>query len=153
MYKRQADSTGINIVFGQEVTGLTANNITITDDTGAAEKGTLSGSGKNWTLSLAKISAEGNIKLAISDWTDTVSTNNFIVTTEEQTVNVYKNTAPAFVPVADIAMTNANSVQVNTELTLAGTVAPDNATNKEIEWSVENANGTGAVITLSLIHI
>ena len=142
-----ADSTGINIVFGQEVTGLTANNITITDDTGAAEKGTLSGSGKNWTLSLAKISAEGNIKLAISDWTDTVSTNNFIVTTEEQTVNVYKNTAPAFVPVADIAMTNANSVQVNTELTLAGTVAPDNATNKEIEWSVENANGTGAVIT------
>ena len=55
--------------------------------------------------------------------------------------------APAFVPVADIAMTNASSVQVNTELTLAGTVAPDNATNKEIEWSVENANGTGAVIT------
>ncbi len=54
---------------------------------------------------------------------------------------------PPFVAVNDIAMTNAASVQVNTALTLAGTVTPSDATNKTIVWSVQNADGTGATIS------
>ena len=51
-----------------------------------------------------------------------------------------------FIPVTDIVMTNVHSVQVDTNLTLAGTVSPDTATNRAIIWSMENANGTGATI-------
>ncbi len=53
----------------------------------------------------------------------------------------------AFTAVTGITMTNANSVQVNTSLTLAGNVAPTTATNIAITWSVADANGTGATIT------
>lgn len=55
--------------------------------------------------------------------------------------------APPFVAVADIIMTNVDSVQVNTDLTLEGTVSPSDATNHIIVWSVQNAGDTGAMIT------
>ncbi len=52
-----------------------------------------------------------------------------------------------FIPVKDISMVNANSVQVNTNLVLAGIISPETATNHSITWSVESANNTGATIT------
>lgn len=52
--------------------------------------------------------------------------------------------APYFI--TNISMTNDASVQSNTDLTLSGSVYPDTATNQDITWSVENANGTGATI-------
>ncbi len=91
-----ADSTGIQITFGKDVTGLTVDSITVTDDTGAVTAGTLSGSGKDWTLALSSVVSEGNIKLDIADWTD--ASNNFYVSTDEQTVAVYKNTLPPPTP-------------------------------------------------------
>lgn len=53
----------------------------------------------------------------------------------------------SFVPVTGITITNSDSVAVNTNLALAGTVAPANATNKTIEWSVQDDGGTGAAIS------
>lgn len=38
-------------------------------------------------------------------------------------------------------------VSVGVDLTLAGTVAPTNATNKTIVWSVKNAGTTGATVS------
>ena len=52
-----------------------------------------------------------------------------------------------FIPVAEITMTNAATVEVNTDLALAGTVLPDSATNWAIVWSVADAGGTGAIIS------
>jgi len=54
---------------------------------------------------------------------------------------------PAFIAVTGITMTSANTVQEGTPLTLTATVAPNNATNRTIAWSVENAGATGATIT------
>ncbi len=52
----------------------------------------------------------------------------------------------------NITMTNAASVQVNTDLSLAGNVTPSNATNKTIVWSVDNAGGTGATISENIFR-
>ncbi len=52
-----------------------------------------------------------------------------------------------FIPVAEITMTNAATVEVNTDLALTGTVLPDSATNWAIVWSVADAGGTGAIIS------
>jgi len=48
--------------------------------------------------------------------------------------------------IADISMTNATSVEVNTDLTLGGTVDSDPVKSHTILWSVQNAYSTGATI-------
>ncbi len=57
-----------------------------------------------------------------------------------------------FIPVTDITMTNASTVQVGSNLTLTGTITPSDATNQTISWSVEDANGTGASITENIFR-
>ena len=59
--------------------------------------------------------------------------------------NVVEDCTP-FVAVTGITL-SANTIGVNTPLALNATVAPSNATNKTIVWSVANANGTGASIS------
>lgn len=60
-----ADSTAIALTFSESVTGLQASHITITSDGGAATKGALTGSGKNWSLAITD-PTEGDVKLTIS---------------------------------------------------------------------------------------
>jgi formylglycine-generating enzyme required for sulfatase activity len=52
----------------------------------------------------------------------------------------------AFVPVIGISGVPTTAT-AGTELNLSGTVAPANATNKTINWSVQNAGTTGAVVS------
>lgn len=61
----EANSTAIAFVFDVEVEGLQASHITITPDTGAATKGSLIGSDKNWSLEITA-PEEGNVKVKIS---------------------------------------------------------------------------------------
>jgi len=49
------------------------------------------------------------------------------------------------VPVASITLTGDSSVLVGQTLTVDATVAPANATDKSIEWSVENRTGTATI--------
>ena len=58
-------TTAINFTFSTEVTNLTAEDITITDGGGSATKGTLSGSGKNWSLRII-VNATGRIDVSIA---------------------------------------------------------------------------------------
>lgn len=60
-----ADSTAIAFVFDVDVVGLQASHITITPDTGAATKGSLTGEGKNWSLEITE-PTEGDVKVKIS---------------------------------------------------------------------------------------
>ncbi|MCL1878777.1 MAG: protein kinase [Defluviitaleaceae bacterium] len=53
---------------------------------------------------------------------------------------------PAHIRVANITGVPSNAT-VGTPLTLSGTVAPNNATNRNITWSVASAGGTGATIS------
>ncbi|MDL2237899.1 leucine-rich repeat domain-containing protein [Christensenellaceae bacterium OttesenSCG-928-K19] len=78
------DSTGIVLTFSQAVTGLTAGNITIADDTGAAIKGALTGSGTTWTIALDDVTAEGDVFVSVGDF------GNYNILTGPQTVAVYQ---------------------------------------------------------------
>ena len=71
------------------------------------------------------------------------ATTNF---TQDFTITVTA-APPPFVAVTGITMTSANTVQGGMPLTLTATVAPNNATNQTITWSVQNAGTTGATIT------
>ena len=62
------DSTGIKFTFDKDVTGLEASHITLTNGTGSATKGTLSGSKKEWTLAISNPS-EGKVTVKISGLT------------------------------------------------------------------------------------
>lgn len=60
------DSTAITLTFDKNVVGLTATDITLANgETGAATKGTLSGSGKIWTLAISA-PTEGDVTVLIA---------------------------------------------------------------------------------------
>jgi len=59
------NTTGINFMFNAAVSGLTANDITITNGDGSATKGTLTGSGKLWQLKVT-VTKTGNISVKIT---------------------------------------------------------------------------------------
>jgi methionine-rich copper-binding protein CopC len=60
-----ADSTAIAFTFSSTVTGLTANDITVTGGTGSVAKGTLNGSGTGWSLGIS-VTTAGDITVAIA---------------------------------------------------------------------------------------
>ena len=94
------DSTGIVLTFSQAVTGLTANDVTINNGTGAAVKGTLSGSGTTWTIALASVTTQGDVTVSVGNF------GTFNVTTGAQTVAVYKDTTT---PATNVTFTAVQS--------------------------------------------
>ena len=58
-------STKITFTFDEAVTGLTANDITLTNGTGSVTTGTLTGSGTNWILNIT-VTNQGEITVAIN---------------------------------------------------------------------------------------
>ncbi len=78
-------STGIKLTFDVSVTGLKAEHITLSNGTGSATKGALTGSGKNWTLAISNV-VQGNVGVLVSNVPD------FAFPTTVTTVEVY---APA----------------------------------------------------------
>jgi len=59
-------STKIDLAFNVDIYGLKAEHITLTDGTGKATKGALTGSKKNWSLAITPTQS-GNISLEIAD--------------------------------------------------------------------------------------
>ena len=60
------DTTSIAFTFSEDVHGLSAANITLTDGTGKATKGVLTGSGKSYSLTVTAVK-EGNITVKIAN--------------------------------------------------------------------------------------
>ncbi|MEK5489241.1 S-layer homology domain-containing protein [Paenibacillus sp. FSL R7-0297] len=58
-------STKIDLTFDTAIAGLTADDITITDGTGSALKGTLSGAGTHWSIALTSVTQEGTVSVAV----------------------------------------------------------------------------------------
>lgn len=79
-----ATSSYISLTFDNNIAGFTADDIAITDGTGSAVKGTLSGSGTSRRLSLSQVTVQGNILLNIT------SPTCFAVSGSPVTVAVYK---------------------------------------------------------------
>jgi hypothetical protein len=72
-------SDQITFTFERELTGLSADDITIEPDSGTATKGVLNGSGTTWTLGIS----------AVSQGTVSVSIDNANVDSSAHTVSVY----------------------------------------------------------------
>ncbi|MDR2587714.1 MAG: hypothetical protein LBC23_05595, partial [Coriobacteriales bacterium] len=60
-------TTGIALTFSEPVVGLTADDITLTNGTGQAVKGALSGSGASYTLAVSGV-VQGTVNVAVADW-------------------------------------------------------------------------------------
>jgi tetratricopeptide (TPR) repeat protein len=73
-------STEIALAFSAAVSGLTAEDISIVNGTGSADKGALAGSGQNWTLGI-RVAAAGTL---------TVSINKAGIEGAEKTVTLHK---------------------------------------------------------------
>jgi hypothetical protein len=82
-----ADTIGINFTFSAAVSGLTADDITVTNGTGEVTAGNLSGGGISWSLAVT-VTTAGNV---------TVSITKTGIEAETKHVTVYKEgeTAPA----------------------------------------------------------
>ncbi len=78
-----ADSTSIKFVFSESITRLTADHITVTDDTGSATKGALTGTDANWTLAITPVT-QGNVKVTVA------GRDGFSFPTTPATVEIYK---------------------------------------------------------------
>jgi len=104
-------STKIDLVFDSAITGLRTEDIIITNGTGSAVKGTLTGSGSNWSIALTSVAAEGTVSVAIS------APDGYSITGSPKTVEVYK-TVPTINPVNGIFDKNpANQADVQTIIT------------------------------------
>jgi len=128
-----ADSTGIVIVFGKSVTGLTANDIIITNGTGSVAKGTLTGSGTTWTIALS-VAVQGNVTVEIANF------GSFVVTTTSQTAAVYKDTrTPVTFTAVQTGGESGAASSTGIVITFSGNVTGLTANDITI------TNGTGSV--------
>ncbi|WP_217594982.1 choice-of-anchor Q domain-containing protein, partial [Cohnella sp. GbtcB17] len=80
-------STKIDLTFDTDVAGLTDADITITNGTGSAVKGALTGSGKNWSIALGSVTTEGDVSVAVA------SPSGYTIGGSPKTVAVYKASA------------------------------------------------------------
>jgi len=127
-----ANSTGIILTFSQAVTGLNPNNITITNGTGQATKGTsFNGSGTTYTIGLTNVATEGNVSVSVSDF------GTFRVTNNPQTVEVYRARTPVTFTAVQLGGTSGTANSTDIRLTFSQAVTGLTANNITIE------NGTG----------
>jgi len=151
-----ADSTGIKLTFSTAVTGLAASDISVTNDTGAVTVGSLSGSGNTRTIALTAVTAQGNVRVSVSNF------GTFNVTTATQTVAVYKNTA---VPPTDVTFTavqtggtsgtvSSTGIVLTFSLPVAGlttsNVTITNGTGSATKGLVTGSGTTWTVVLLSV---
>jgi len=64
------NSTAIELTFSKPVAGLTADDITITNGTGSAVKGALTGSGTTWRIALSRVDLEGTVSVQVRHFGD-----------------------------------------------------------------------------------
>ena len=88
-----SSTTGIELIFNQAVTGLSAGDITITNGSGVVTKGALSGSGTSWTIGIT-VQTPGIVTVSVGSF------GSYTVTTGPQSLEVfapgYDNLAVAF---------------------------------------------------------
>ena len=148
-------STQLTFAFDAEVSGLQATDITITNGTGAASKGALTGSGANWKLEITDVEA-GRVEVTIDKTGieseekivmvhkagDTPSDSTYTVTADG-TVNAVTTTQLNFTFSAAVS-----SLKVENLIITKGTGAA------EINSSIMNTlTGSGTSWTLSITKV
>jgi len=128
-----ADSTGIVITFSEAVSGLLASDITITNGTGSATKGELTGSGTAWTIELTDVTAQGDVTVSITNIGTSVGDPT------PQSVAVYKDTrTPVTFTAVQVGGTSGTANSTGIVITFSAAVANLAASDITI------TNGTGS---------
>ena len=134
-----ANSTGIELTFSKPVDGLTEDDITITDGTGSAVKGVLTGAGTTWTISLSRVEKEGTVSVRVEHF------GEFFVTPNVQNdVDIYRG------DVYDLIVVTVGSGTISGDDTgqylkyspISVTAVPDDGF-EFLGWTIEGAVLTG----------
>jgi uncharacterized repeat protein (TIGR02543 family) len=146
-----AATTTLTFTFSKVVAGLSANNITLSNDTGSVTKVSLSGSGKNWTLEVA-VNTAGNIKVSITK--DGIESGQKDVTVYDITYTVTPNggatadtTALTFNFSGTVTGLNADDITVADD---TGRVTKGNLTGDGTSWTLEVTVNTAGNIKVSI---
>jgi len=125
-----ATTTQLNFVFSEAV-GLTAENITIIADTAIASKGTLTGGGTDWNLSIT-VSKAGTVKVKI---------NKTGIESGEKTVAIYR--AEPSLPILPTFPSGFIGLWQRDEFTntLTFTSTTLKASNQDLAWDLEVVSG------------
>ena len=130
-------STRIDLAFSPAIAGLTANDITITDGTGSAIKGALTGSGTAWSIALSSVATEGTISVAVS------APAGYTITGSPRTATVYKAaSAPTAIAFTSATTDGAAGTVTSTRIDLAFSPAIAGLTANDITIT----DGTGSAI-------
>jgi hypothetical protein len=129
-------STKINVTLAGAVTGLTAEQITLTNVTGAATKGAISGDGANWSLGVT-VETAGDITLAI---------DKAGVESGAKTITVHKQAAAP----AAVAYTVAADGESNTTASTKINFTFDAAVTGLAAEQITLTSGTGTVTKAAL---
>lgn len=132
-------STKIDLEFSSAIVGLTASDITITDGTGSAAKGAITGSGANWSIALTSVTTEGTVTVSISD------PASYSISGSSKTVNIYKEEPGAL---------TVNSVEVtgNENINVIFNKAPENASGSIPVNYILSGNAFGLTLGSSQSH-
>ncbi|MDR3356728.1 MAG: hypothetical protein LBO04_06020, partial [Spirochaetaceae bacterium] len=129
-----ATTTELTLSFSAEIDGLSAGNISIAP-AGAVVKGSLSGSGGTYRLSLSGVSAEREIEVAVAK-------AGYTITPSSKTVTVHKTP----VAVSFTALTaNGSGNTATTELTFQFSAAIDGLSADDITITPSNAAVKGTL--------
>jgi hypothetical protein len=119
-------TTSLSLTFEAPVVGFNADLITLTDGTGRAVKGALSGSGNSYTLAVSGV-VQGTVNVAVADWA------GYDVAGAAQSVEVYVDkTAP----------TGSISIQGNTFTEFLNTITFGLFFNETVDVTI-GAKDTG----------
>ncbi len=120
-------STRIDLIFNASIAGLTAEDITITNGTGEAVKGALTGSGASWSIALASVTRQGDISVSVS------VPAGYIISGSPKTVVVSKAALPAAPAITTTSLPGGTVGTAYNRFLAATGDAP-------ITWSIDNGS-------------
>jgi hypothetical protein len=119
-------TTQLTLTFSQAVTGLTANDITLSG-VSSVRKGILSSSGASYTLPISGFTAGGTLTVAVAKL-------GYTINGSPMTVNIYHYTAPIAVTFSTLTA-DGSATQTTTQLTLNFSQAVTGLTAEDISLS------------------
>ena len=148
------DTTAINLTFASSVTGLSGNDITITNGTGNVTKGTLTGSGTSWAIAVT-VNTAGNVTVSINkEGIESGSKNVAVGKSGGGSGITYTATADNAANTTAINLVFAGSVQLEeydiniTDIT--GNVTMETLTGSGTEWVVGITVNTAGDVSISI---
>jgi len=135
-------STKIDLVFSAAVAGLIADDITITNGTGKAVKGGLTGAGIDWSITLTSVETQGSVTLEVS-----LPTTLYALTGSPQNVTVYKETPPQPVSTGRSVTNTSATVAVVSGISTLGNTLRVTVNSNEDRAAVDLGNLKGDSFT------